>query len=76
MPRCSRQKLEAKIQLREAAQTEQIDLEQAEIFYVFLIPLNNRALRHGGVLDRHYVVYRLMAEQKTTRMNRQMARKV
>ena len=70
------QKLEAKIELSEPAEAEQIDFEQAEIFDIVFVPLDHRALGHRRVLDRHHIVHRLMAEQKTAGMNRQMARKI
>ena len=41
-----------------------------------LVPLNHRALRHGCVLDRHQIVHRLVPEQKSAGMDRQVTRKV
>src|SRR4029078_6601444 len=70
------QKLETEIELGETAEAEKIDFEESEVFDIDLVPLNYRALRHGGVFDRHQIVHRLVAEQKTAGMNRKMARKV
>ncbi len=58
------------------SQTEQIDLEQTEIFEVVLVPLDHRAAGHRGVLDGHEVVHRLVAEQEAARVDRQVAREV
>ena len=64
------QELEAKIELSQPAESEQIDFEQAEIFHILFVPLNHRALRHRRVFDRHHIVYRFMAEQKAAGVNR------
>src|SRR5690606_16325730 len=34
------------------AETENIDLQQAEILEIVLLPLDDRAIFHGGILDR------------------------
>ncbi len=56
------QELKAEIELREPAESEQVDFKQAEILHIVLVPLNHRALRHGGVLDRYEIMHRLMAK--------------
>ena len=64
--------IEADVELRERAEAQQVDLEQAEILQVVLVPLDHRAAGHRRVLDRHQVVDRLVAEQETARMDGQV----
>ena len=70
------QKLEAKIELREPAEPEQIHFKETEIFQVVFVPLNHRALRHGGVFNGNKIVHRFVSQKKTAGMNREMARKI
>ena len=50
------QELEALAQAGQHAQAEHVHFEDAEGVEVVLVPLDDRALRHGGVLDRHQLV--------------------
>ena len=56
--------------------TQQVDLEELQVLEVVLVPLDHRAVRHGGVLDRHELVNRRVAEQKTSRVDREVTREV
>ena len=67
---------EAQVELGQRAESQQIDLEEAEVLQVVLVPLDHRPIGHRGVLDRHQVVDRLVAEQEAARVDRQMARAV
>ena len=72
----SADELEAQIELRQRAQAQEVDLEKAESLDVVLIPLNDGAALHRGVLDGHEIVNRLVAEQESARVYRQMSWKV
>ena len=63
------QEIEAEVQVGEGAQPQQVYLEQAGLVHVFLVPLNDRPARHGGVLDRHQVVDGAMTQQKAPGMD-------
>ena len=54
--------IEADVQLMQRAETEQVDFEQPQLFEAILVPLNDGAIFHRPVLDRHDVVHRLVAE--------------
>ena len=68
--------VETEIQMGEGAESEQVHLEQAQGLDVVLVPLNDGAPLHGGVLDRDQGGDRLAAEQKAAGMDRQVAREV
>ncbi len=42
----------------EHAQRQHVDLEQAQLIEIVLVPLDHRALGHGGVFDRHQLAQR------------------
>ena len=58
------------------AEPEQVDLEETQVFQVFFVPLDDRAIGHGAVLDGDQVGYRLVAEQESAGVNGQVAGKV
>ena len=70
------QQAETIVEQRETAKAEQVHFEEAEIFEILLVPLDDRAVRHRRVLDRNQPAYRLVAQKKTAGMDREMAGKV
>ncbi len=60
----------------ERAESEEIDFEEAGLLDVLLVPLDDGAAGHGGVLDGHEVAHRLVAEEEASRMDREMARHI
>ena len=69
------QKLEAFGEAGEHAERQHIDLEHAERFDVVLVPGDDGAVLHRGVLDGHKFVEPAARNEKATRMLRKMARK-
>src|ERR1051325_996797 len=59
------QKLETEIELRETAEAEKIDFEESEVLDIDLVPLNHRALRHGGIFYLYHIVYLLVVGDVT-----------
>ena len=57
----------------EHAQRQHVDLEQAESIDVVLVPLDDGAVRHGGVLDRHHPRQRPLGQHEATRVLRQVS---
>ena len=47
------------------AQRQAVDFQQAQGIEVVLVPLDDSALRHGGVLDRHQPVQCFAGYNKT-----------
>ena len=68
--------LEPQVQVGEGAEPQQVHLEQPQRLHVVLVPLDDGASLHGGVLDRDQGGDRLAAEQKAAGMDRQVARSV
>ncbi|MNS22630.1 hypothetical protein D3C72_544300 [compost metagenome] len=66
------QQVEAAANRAEHAEGENIHLEQADCIEVILVPLNDRALGHGGVFHRHQRVQRLLGNHKAAGMLRQV----
>ena len=66
------QQVEAAANRAEHAQGEDIHLEQADRIEVVLVPLNDGAVGHRRVFDRHQGVQRLLGNHKTAGMLRQM----
>ena len=56
-------------------ESEHIHLEQAERIQIVLVPLDDRAFRHGGILDRHQLVQAAARDHEAADVLRQMARK-
>ena len=50
---------------RQHAQGQAIDLEHAQGVHVVLVPLDDRPLRHGGVLDGHQLRQRPAGDDET-----------
>ena len=69
------QQIEAAAQAGEHAEAEHIDLEQIEIVEIVLVPFDDGALLHRGVLDRHYFVEPRAGDDETADMLRQVAGK-
>ncbi|MNM68338.1 hypothetical protein D3C81_798970 [compost metagenome] len=69
------QQVETTAQGAEHAQGKDIDLEQADQVEVVLVPLDHRALVHGGVFHRHQAVQRLFGNHEATRVLGQVAGK-
>ena len=57
------------------AQGQHVHLEQAQGIDVVLVPLQHRAVGHGGVLHGHEVAELVACNHKATHMLREMARK-
>ena len=55
------------------AQAEQIDLDDAHIGAVFLVPLDDDAARHGGRLQRHNAIELTLADHHAAGVLAQMA---
>jgi hypothetical protein len=60
----------------ERAETEEVDLEEAQRLDVVFVPLDHGAVGHGAVLDGHDAVNRLVAEEEAARVDGEVARKV
>ena len=60
---------------RQHAEAEHVHLEQAKGFEVVLVPLNDGALGHGGVLHRHEFRERPGGDDETADMLGEMPRK-
>ncbi len=67
---------EGEVEMGERAEAEQVHLEEADGLDVVLVPLDDGALGHAAVLDRHQVADRLVAEQEAAGMDREVAREV
>ncbi len=67
--------IECLLQACQHAETEQIDLENTEIFQIVLIPLDNSAIFHRRVLHRHHVMQLLARDDEAADMLRQVPRK-
>ena len=59
---------------REHAEREHVDLQQAERVEVVLVPLDDGAVVHRGVLDRHQAVEAVARDHEAARVLRQVAR--
>ena len=57
------------------ADGEDVDLQEAERFEVVLVPLDDAALFHRRVLDRHQLRDRALADDEAARVLREVARK-
>src|SRR5580704_15726000 len=68
------QKIKAAPQAAQHAECEYIDLHQADRVDVVLVPLDEFAIRHGGMADRHRFVEPPAGEHETADVLGQMAR--
>ena len=59
---------------RQHAEAQHIHFEKAEIFKVILLPLNDRAIFHRGVFNRHQLRQRPVADNESAHVLRQMTR--
>ncbi len=64
--------VEAVLQRREHAQTEEVELHQSHEGGVVLVPLDDGAVLHAGVLDRHHLTDRPGCEHHAARVDPQM----
>jgi hypothetical protein len=62
-------------QHRQHAQRQHVDLHQAQLLEVVLVPLDHAALGHRRVLDRHQARQFALGDDEAARMLRQVARK-
>ena len=69
------EQIEAAAQAAQHAEREHVDLHQAERIDVVLVPLDEGALVHGGIADRHRLVEPLAGEHEAADVLRQVARK-
>ena len=75
LPRQSRSiSSSAAAQRRQHAERQHVHLEQAEVVEIVLVPLDDRAILHGGVLDRHQLVERPSRDDEAADVLRQVAR--
>ena len=58
------------------AQSQQIDLHQAEIVAVFFIPLHHAAAGHGGALQRHHAIQVSLADHHAAGVLPKMTRQI
>ena len=66
--------IEAFANRREHAQAQAIDLEDAQLVEIVLVPLDDRAVRHRGVFDRHQFAQRPLRHHHAADVLRQMPR--
>ena len=71
----SMQKIETFVQASQHAERKAIDLEQLHFLQIILVPLDDRAIGHRRVLDRHEMVQRLLGDHEAADMLRKMTRK-
>ena len=69
------EEIEAAPDAAQHAEREHVDLHEAERVDVVLVPLDEGALVHGGVADRHRLVEPLAGEHEAADMLGEMARK-
>ena len=50
------QKIETAPQAREHAEPEHIDLQKIELVEIVLVPFDDGAILHRGILDRHHFI--------------------
>jgi hypothetical protein len=64
------------LQRRHHPQPQQIHLDQTHVRAVFLVPLDHRAPRHRGALDRHHAIQHARANHHAARVLPQMPRQI
>ena len=69
------QQIEAAPQAGQHAEPEHIDLENAELVEIVLVPFDDGAILHRGILDRHHFVEPAAGDDEAADMLGQMARK-
>ena len=60
---------------RHHAQRQAVDLQQAQRIQIVLVPLNDGAIRHRGILDRYQCRQRLLRHHEAAHVLRQVPRK-
>ena len=73
--RCARSRSKRLAHAGQHAQREHVDLQQPEHVEVVLVPLDDGAIVHRRVLDRHQRAQRCFGDHETAGMLRQMPRK-
>ena len=68
------QQIEASPQAGQHAEPEHIDLEQVEIVEIVLVPFDDGAVIHGGILDRHDFVKTGAGDDEAADMLRKVTR--
>ena len=63
-------------QRRHHAQPQQIDLDDAQVGAIFLVPLHDHAARHGGRFQRHDGIQLSLADDHAAGVLAEMARQV
>ncbi len=66
------EKIKGPMNSAQHAQRKTIHLKQPDSVDVVLIPLDYRAIGHGGVFNRHEITKRLLRDHKASRMLRKM----
>jgi hypothetical protein len=61
---------------RHHPEAEQVDLDDAHVGAVVLVPLHDHASGHGGVFERHHRVELPLADHHAARMLAEMARQI
>ena len=74
-PRVLLEQIQAPPDGREHPECQAIHLEDAECIQVILVPLDDGAAGHAGVLDRHDLAERQLGQDHAADMLRQMAGK-
>ena len=69
------QQIECLADARQHAEAEHIDFENTQRIQVVLVPFDNRAVLHGGVLDRHHLAKGTVRHHHAARMLGQVAGK-
>jgi len=69
------QKIQRAADAGQHAEPEHIDLQNAEIVEIILVPFDHGAFLHGGVLDRHHLVEARARNDKAADMLREVAGK-
>ena len=64
------------LQRRHHAETEQVDLDDAEVGAVFLVPLDDGAARHRRGLERHHLIEPALGHDHAARVLAEMTRKI
>src|SRR5215813_2619084 len=71
-----RNQLQTVMDHRHHAQTEQVYLDDAEVGAILLVPLNNRAVRHRGALQRYDPIQLPLANHHASRMLAEAPRQI
>ena len=67
--------IEALMNRREHAEAQTIDLQNADLVQVVLVPLDYGAVVHRGIFDRHHLAQRPLGHHHAAHVLRQMPRK-